>query len=156
MPPAYGLTLNRRLGLGSTLNPVCVYVLNICVCVCVCVFIHLFDPGSRRVEACMPPAYGLTLNRRLGLALTLNPVCVYVNTYICVCVCVCVFMYLFIYLTPGRVERRRVCHQPTHVNQQRVRGLHVEYAERGKEYGIRFTFSPFYEHSLLEDEHVPV
>ena len=34
--------------------------------------------------------------------------------------------------------------------------LHVEYAERSIEYGIRFIFSPVYEYSNLEYEHVLV
>jgi len=37
-----------------------------------------------------------------------------------------------------------------------VGSLHVEYAEQRLKYGILFTFSPVYEHSNLEYEHVPV
>jgi len=35
-------------------------------------------------------------------------------------------------------------------------GLHVEYAEQRIKYGILFIFSPLYEYSHLEYEHVPV
>jgi len=34
--------------------------------------------------------------------------------------------------------------------------LHVEYAERSIEYGSIFIFSPVYENSNLDDEHVLV
>jgi len=37
-----------------------------------------------------------------------------------------------------------------------VLSLHVEYAERGNEYGLLFIFSPFYEYTNLEYEHVPL
>jgi len=37
-----------------------------------------------------------------------------------------------------------------------LRLLHVEYAERGKQYVILFIFTLFYEYSKLEYERVPV
>ena len=41
-------------------------------------------------------------------------------------------------------------------HEERVGGLHVEYAERSIEYGIIFIFSPVYEYSNLAYDHVPV
>jgi len=43
-----------------------------------------------------------------------------------------------------------------YVRHRRLPALHVEYAEQRLNYGVLFTFSPSYEYSHLEYEHVPV
>ena len=74
--------------------------------------------------------------------------------------CVCVFIYI-LGLTRGQAEYvicLLVAAAPVYVNMYSTRRpvtVHVEYAERGKEYGILFIVRLFCEYTRLEYKYIP-
>jgi len=58
---------------------------------------------------------------------------------------------------PHLLERERISSHSDETDlAQELKSLHVEYAERGNEYGIRFIFHLFCEYIHLEYEHIRV
>jgi len=73
---------------------------------------------------------------------------------VCVCVCLCVWP-VDLFTIPPQVQRATDTRLDAHVRRAgygegRLETLHVEYAERGEEYGILFVFSLLCEYILIE------